>query len=184
MHTEIEERVLEIDKDKIISKLEELGAKKVGEWFQKRYTYDFTPKREGQWLRLRTNGEETTFTYKNVETREIDGTKEFEIEVSDFEETNKMLEVLGYNHKNYQENKRIRYMFNDVEIDIDTWPMIPTYMELEGPSIKKIKELEDILEIDKNKITTLFADEIYEKYYGIDVLSIKELRFEEENKND
>ena len=32
MHTEIEERVLEIDKDKIISKLEELGAKKAGEW--------------------------------------------------------------------------------------------------------------------------------------------------------
>ena len=109
MHTEIEERVLEIDKDKIISKLEELGAKKAGEWFQKRYTYDFTPKREGQWLRLRTNGEETTFTYKNVETREIDGTKEFEIEVSDFEETNKMLEVLGYNHKNYQDTFYIVY---------------------------------------------------------------------------
>ena len=61
MHTEIEERILEIDKDKIIKKLESLGAKKAGEWFQKRYTYDFTPKREGQWLRLRTNGEKTTF---------------------------------------------------------------------------------------------------------------------------
>ena len=32
MHTEIEERVLEIDKDKTIKKLEELGAKKAGEW--------------------------------------------------------------------------------------------------------------------------------------------------------
>ena len=180
MHTEIEERVLEINKEEVIKKLEELGATKKGEWFQKRYTYDFTPKRENQWLRLRTNGEETTLTYKNVETREIDGTKELEIEVSDFEGTNKFLEILGYKYRNYQENKRIRYYLNDVEIDIDTWPMIPTYMELEGPSVEKVKEVEDLLEVDKSKITTLFADEIYDKYYGIDVLSIKELKFKEE----
>ena len=180
MHTEIEERILEIDKDKIIKKLEELGATKAGEWFYKRYTYDFTPKRENQWLRLRTNGVETTLTYKNVETRELDGTKEFEIEVSDFEETNKMLEVLGYKYKNYQETKRIRYYLNDVEVDIDTWPMIPTYMELEGPSVEKVKELEDLLEVDKSKITTLYADEIAEQIYGVNILAIKELKFKEE----
>ena len=180
MHTEIEERILEIDKDKIIKKLEELGATKAGEWFYKRYTYDFTPKRENQWLRLRTNGVETTLTYKNVETRELDGTKEFEIEVSDFEETNKMLEVLGYKYKNYQETKRIRYYLNDVEVDIDTWPMIPTYMELEGPSVEKVKELEDLLEVDKSIITTLYADEIAEQIYGINILEIKELKFKEE----
>ena len=179
MHTEIEERILEIDKDKVIKKLEDLGAIKAGEWFYKRYTYDFTPKRENQWLRLRTNGVETTLTYKNVETRELDGTKEFEIEVSDFEETNKMLEVLGYKYKNYQETKRIRYYLNDVEVDIDTWPMIPTYMELEGPSVEKVKELEDLLEVDKSKITTLYADEIAEQIYGIDILAIKELKFGE-----
>lgn len=180
MHTEIEERILEIDKDKVIKKLEELGATKAGEWFYKRYTYDFTPKRESEWLRLRTNGVETTLTYKNVETRELDGTKEFEIEVSDFEETNKMLEVLGYKYKNYQETKRIRYYLNDVEVDIDTWPMIPTYMELEGPSVEKVKELEDLLEVDKSKITTLYADEIAEQIYGVNILAIKELKFKEE----
>ena len=32
MKTEIEERVLEINKEEVIKKLEELGAKKVGEW--------------------------------------------------------------------------------------------------------------------------------------------------------
>ena len=180
MHTEIEERILEIDTDKVIKKLEELGATKKGEWFQKRYTYDFTPKRENQWLRLRTNGVETTLTYKNVETRELDGTKELEIVVSDFEETNQLLKIMGYTPRSFQENLRTRYYLDHIEIDIDTWPMIPTYMELEGPSVEKIKELEDLLEVDKSKITTLFADEIYDKYYGIDVLSIKELKFKEE----
>lgn len=180
MHTEIEERILEIDKDKTIKKLEDLGATKIGEWYYKRYTYDFTPKRESEWIRLRTNGVETTLTYKKVETREVDGTKEFEIEVSNFDETNKMLEILGYEYKNYQESKRIRYYLNDVEIDIDTWPMIPTYMELEGPSVEKVKELEDLLEVDKSKITTLYVDEIAEQIYGINILAIKELKFKEE----
>ena len=180
MHTEIEERILEVDKDKVINKLESLGAMKVGEWFYKRYTYDFTPKRESEWLRLRTNGVETTLTYKNVETRKIDGTREFEISVGDFDETNKFLKILGYEYKNYQENKRIRYMLNDVEIDIDTWPMIPTYMEFEGPSIEKIKEVEELLEVDKSKITTLYADEIASEIYGIDMLAIKKLKFDGE----
>ena len=180
MHTEIEERILEIDVDSTIKKLEELGAKKIGEWFQRRYTYDFNPRKYGQWIRLRTNGEETTLTYKNVETDKIDGTKELEIVVSSFEDTNEMLKILGYTPKNYQENKRIRYMYNDVEIDIDTWPMIPTYMELEGPSVEKIKELEEILEVDKSKITTLYCDDIAVEFYGIDINSFKELKFKEE----
>ena len=180
MHTEIEERILEIDKNKIIQKLEELGATKAGEWLQRRYTYDFVPKRYGEWIRLRTNGEETTITYKKVESSKIDGTKELEIVVSSFEDTNEMLKVLGYTPKNYQENKRIRYYLNDVEIDIDTWPMIPTYMELEASSIDIIKELENLLEVDKSKITTLYCDDIAKEIYGIDINSFKELKFKEE----
>ena len=181
MHTEIEERILEIDKDKIIKKLEELGATKAGEWFYKRYTYDFTPKRENQWLRLRTNGVETTLTYKNVETRELDGTKEFEIEVSDFEETNKMLEVLGYKYKNYQETKRIRYYLNDVEVDIDTWPLIPTYLEIEGKSEEEVYKTLDILGIDRDKATSLDVTGIYNDIYNIDIMKIPNLTFDVDN---
>ena len=76
MHIEIEERILEIDKDKIIKKLEKLNAKKIGEWYQKRFVYDFTPKRENEWIRLRDTGKSITLTYKNVEKNTIDGTKE------------------------------------------------------------------------------------------------------------
>ena len=180
MHYEIEERILEIDVENTIKKLEKLGATKAGEWHQRRYTYDFNPKRYGEWLRLRTNGEKTTLTYKKVEQYEIDGIKELEIEVSDFDDTNKMLEIMGYKPKAYQENKRIRYYLNDIEIDIDTWPMIPTYMELEGPSVEKVKELEKLLEVDESKITVLFCDDIYKEIYGIDIENMKELKFKEE----
>ncbi|MFW3146782.1 MAG: hypothetical protein ACMUIE_08230 [Thermoplasmatota archaeon] len=38
--------------------------------------------------------------------KNIDGTKELEVEVDDFDKTNLILEKLGYIHKGYQENKR------------------------------------------------------------------------------
>ena len=177
MHIEIEERVLDIDFEKIIKKLEELNATKVGEWYQKRYVYDFNPKRENEWIRLRTNGKKTTLTYKNIEKDSIDGTKELEIEVSDFEETNQLLNVLGYIAKGYQENKRIRYSLNGVEIDIDSWPLIPTYMEIEGASVEEVKKIEKLLEVDKSKITALNCQDIYKEIYGIDIKEIKELKF-------
>lgn len=46
MKTEYEVRVLEINKEKLIKKLEELHAKKVGEFNQKRYVYDTIPKND------------------------------------------------------------------------------------------------------------------------------------------
>ena len=177
MHIEFEERVLEIDTEKMISKLEKLGAQKVGEWSQKRYVYDFNPARESEWIRLRTNGEVATLAYKNVTKNTVDGTRELEVVVSDFEETNELLNVLGYQAKGYQENKRIRYMLNDVEIDIDSWPMIPTYMEIEAESEEKVKEIEKLLEIDESKITALNCEDIYKDVYNINVSDIKELKF-------
>ncbi len=180
MHTEIEERILEINVEEITKKLEELGAEKVGDWLQKRYVYDFVPKRESEWIRLRSNGKETTLTYKNVESKAINGTKELEIVVSDFEETNELLRILGYIPKAYQENRRIRYYYNHVEIDIDSWPLIPTYLELEGNSEEEIKNIEELLGLKNAKVTTLNTQDIYLQEYGIDTNQIEELRFEEE----
>lgn len=177
MNIEIEERIIEIDIDNIIQKLEVLNATKIGEWYQKRYVYDFNPKRENEWIRLRSNGEKTTLTYKNIEENSINGTKELEVEVSDFEKTNELLNILGYKPKAYQENKRIRYILNGVEIDIDSWPLIPAYMEIEGNSVEDIKKVEKLLNVDVNKITTLNCEDIYKQIYGIDINKINKLKF-------
>ena len=168
MNTEYEIRVLEIDKEKLIKKLEELGAEFKGDNEQKRYVYDIIPKEDGKWIRLRTNGRKTTLTYKNVVKTTIDGTKELEVEVSDFEKTNELLENMGIKSRGYQENKRTQYFLNGVEIDIDSWPMIPTYVE--------IRNTLEILELPKDKVTTLAVDSVYKKY-GIDLKDIKVLKF-------
>ena len=177
MNTEYELRILEIDKDEIIKKLESLGATKVADFDQKRYVYDLIPKQENKWIRLRNNGFETTLTLKNIEKNSIDGTKEIEFKVSDFEKTNEFLEGIGFKSKGYQENKRTRYMLDNVEIDIDSWPMIPTYLEIEGSSEEEVKSTLEKLSLENPKITTLNCSDIYKDIYGIDIEDYKILKF-------
>ena len=181
MHTEYEVRVLEIDVEKVKSKLENLGAKLEWDRIQKRYVYDFIPKLDGKWIRLRTNGDKTTLTIKDVVTSRIDGTRELEIEVDDFDKTNLILEELGYVPKGYQENRRIQYKLNGVEVDIDYWPLIPTYLEIEGNSEEEVYKTVELLGFSKEDITTRDVEGIYLDY-GHDIKTIYNLKLEEERK--
>lgn len=177
MKTEYEIRILEIDKESIIKLLEGLGAIKKGEYNQKRYVYDLKPVQNGKWIRLRTNGNETTLTYKDVVSNTVDGTKELEFKVEGFEIVNEFLNKIGFTARSYQENKRIQYILDNVEIDIDTWPMIPTYLEIEASNEKEIYNMIKKLGLNDSKITLLNCDDIYRQIYNIDISKIKELKF-------
>lgn len=166
---EYEVRVLDINKEEIQEKLKKLNAVLVEDVFQKRYVYDFKPAIPSKWIRLRTNGNKSTLTIKNIESSKIDGTKEIEIEVSDFDTTNEILRELGYNHRGIQENKRIKYDLNGVEVDIDTWPKIPTYLEIEGTSEAEVYNTLELLGIPKEKSTSLDVQSIYREIYSIDL---------------
>lgn len=181
MHTEYEGRILEIDHDEIVKKLEKLNATKNFESFQRRYVYDFNPVKETSWIRLRTNGKTTTLTIKDIKAKTIEGTDELEIEVDDFENTNLILEKLGYHHRGYQENKRLQYILDGVEIDLDRWPLIPEYLEIEGKDIESVYATLDKLEIPREKLVTLDVSSIY-GHYGYKEESMKDLNFEMEEK--
>lgn len=176
METEIECRILEIDPEQIQQKLLEIGAEKIAERKMKRYVYDIDSNNKHSWIRLRDNGEKTTLTIKEIHTDEIDGTKEIEVDVGDFEKTNTILNKLKYEHKAYQENKRISFKFKNVEIEIDFWPKIPPYVEFEAPSIEEIEEVVNLLGFNMSNTTCLNNLKIYEKY-GISLHDNKDLRF-------
>ncbi|MCM1052777.1 MAG: class IV adenylate cyclase [Ruminococcus sp.] len=178
MQTEIEARILEINKEEIIKKLENLGATFVNNYEQKRYIYDFNPVIKNKWIRLRTNGIDTTLTIKEIKSDNIDGTEELEIKVDNFEKTALILKELGYKHRAYQENTRTRYMYNNVEIDIDSWPKIPTYIELEGNSKEDIIALVKKIGFKEDDIITYGVQKIYE-HYGLNIDDFKELKFDE-----
>ena len=182
MKTEVEARLLECDAEEVQKRLKMAGAEFVGDWLQIRNCYDFSPVKENSWIRLRTNGEETTLTIKEIATSKIDGTKESEIVVSDFDETDEILNKLGYFARSKQENRRIRYMLDGVEVDIDFWPQIPTYVEFEGESEDAIKSVCQKLGIDFEKLTTMDVSSVY-LHYGIDIEKQSILVLEEERKN-
>ncbi len=176
MNSEFEVRKLNIDKESFIEQIKSFGATFVNNYFQKRYIYDFNPKIDNKWIRLRTDGFKTTLTIKEYQSAEVGGTKEIEIEVSDLEKTNEILNQLGYFKRSFQENKRTRYMLNDVEIDIDTWPHLNTYVEFEGKSKEEVFALLKLLNISEDEVTTMDAQDIY-LANGYTLEDMNDLRF-------
>lgn len=177
---EYECKILNIDLGEFLSKLESLDAEDKGERLQKRFVYDFYPVDPDTWIRLRTNGKKTTLAIKSLKhTDELGNVLEEEVEVGDFDTTNRILERLGYQHRNYQENLRHSFKLGNVSIDIDSWPLIPTYVEVEGSSESEVLETLQILGVDLSQVTTKDVESIYREVYGIDLLSIKELKFDE-----
>lgn len=183
MAIEYEMRMLEISIEDIVSQLEKLGAKKKGIYHQKRYVYDFIPPQKGRWIRLRYNGFSTTLAIKEIKSLQIDGTNELEIVVSDFDETNRILQKLGYKPRTFQENFRIEYSLNGVNFDIDKWPLIPPYVEIEGTSEHEVLTAANALNIPQTKLTTKDVDSIYNDVYGIVLDTIDILCFSESELN-
>ena len=179
MEKEIELRVYDIDKEELIKKIEKLNGKFINNYEQIRYVYDFNPVKENKWIRLRTDGFKTTLTIKEYTSSKINGVNELEIEVSDMEKTNLILEKLGYKKRSVQENKRTRYILNDVEIDIDTWPYLKTFVEFEIKSKEKIYDVLKLLDIDIKNTTTKIADDFYYDI-GFTKEMLNDLRFKEE----
>ena len=179
MEKEIELRVYDIDKEELIKKIEKLNGKFINNYEQIRYVYDFNPVKENKWIRLRTDGFKTTLTIKEYTSSKINGVNELEIEVSDMEKTNLILEKLGYKKRSVQENKRTRYILNDVEIDIDTWPYLKTFVEFESKSKEKIYYVLKLLDIDIKNTTTKIADDFYYDI-GFTKEMLNDLRFKEE----
>ena len=176
MNTECEIRILNIDVEELVKKLEELGASKIGEYDQKRYVYDVIPKEEGKFVRLRTNGVKTTLTYKDKKYTSMSSTKELELEIEDFEKAHMLLTSAGLNTDRYIENKRISYKYGDVEFDIDCYPMIPPYMEIEAIDEDTVNEYISKLGLSDHETTVDSLKKIY-KRYNVDFESMKEIRF-------
>ena len=133
-----------------------------------------------KWIRVRQTNDKTTIAVKHILAD--NGTKfqqmlETEIEVPSLNEANNLLEALGYAYKSYQEKERVTYVLDGYELDIDTWPGIPTYVEVEGTSEKELDKLLKKLGYSFKDTISCTADEVYEKY-GLSMFDNRELKFE------
>ena len=65
---------------------------------------------------------------------------------------------------------------NGVEVDIDSWPLIPTYVEIENDSEKVIFDTVKNLGLEQHEIVSCNTADVYHKY-GINLYKYRELRF-------
>jgi adenylate cyclase, class 2 len=177
MPTEYEAKILEVDIEAAEARIEDFGGTFLGEALMRRYVYDIVPGDQSRWLRLRDNGSQTTIAVKQIAHDGIDGTDETEIVADDFDTAARLLELIGKTPKGYQENRRRSWRLGDCAIEIDTWPMIPTYMEIEGPDVRSVTETAHRLGYDPETLTGANTTKIYASY-GLLLEDYPDLRFE------
>ncbi|GGN90663.1 class IV adenylate cyclase [Nocardia rhizosphaerihabitans] len=176
MPIEHEAKILDIDPDTIERHILDKGGHKLGERFMRRYVYDITPGADGKWIRLRDNGNRTTLAVKEIIGDAIDGTHEVEVSVDDFAATNSLLEMMGFSAKSYQETKRTSYTLDGAELELDTWPRIPPYLEIEAATKADVIRVAELLGYTEADLTGENTIKIYARH-GIDLNTIRELRF-------
>ena len=167
MNNEIEAQFLDINKDEIRAKLKEIGATlKKPEVLMKRIVF-YTGKHS--FARVRDEGDKIVMTYKNVtDDHAILGTKEVNITVNDYDDAVLFMRGCGLKIKAHQESLRETWTIGDVEICIDTWPWIPTFIEIEGPTEESVWDTAAKLGLEKTKAKFGSVDTTYQHYYGID----------------
>jgi len=188
-YEEIEAKFLNIDPEQIQEKLLEMGATKVGDFFQQWTTFDYPDWRLDKdlaWVRLRDEGDnEVSLSYKKrLGSSDRDGTindagmQEIELKVNDFDKTSAFFEAIGFVIKHSAEKKRIRWVKDDVEFDIDIYPCLEPYIEIETTSWDKIKSSAEALGLNYEDKKIFSANQVY-ALKGIDVGKLLKISFEE-----
>lgn len=185
---EIEIKFLNIDPRALTEKLLSLGARKVADYHYRRIVFDypdFSLDKKGAWLRLRDEGEKITLTFKQRLAKDVhsltgdEGMYEKETIVKDFDATREILLKTGLIEKMYQENKRTRYMLDGVECDVDVWPLLEPYLEIESDSWDKVYAVAEKLGFKKEDAKIFSANQIY-RLKGLDDRNYTKLTFDEQ----
>ena len=169
MKPEIEAVFLEIDKEKLRAKLKSLGATlKIPERKMVRTVFKTDSIGEQHsFLRVRNEGDKTVVTYKKFLDDTVTGVQELNLAVDDYEKAVELFKLLKFHAKSYEESLRETWEHDGAEIDIDTWPWIPAYVEVEGKSVEHMAAVSEALGFDMKDAVYGSVGVVYERYYDI-----------------
>lgn len=147
MKTEFEVKFLNVDFDNLRQQLKKAGAVQTQNMrLMKRAIIENSEmKQKNAFLRVRDEGDKTTLTYKQFNELSVDGAKEYEITVSDFQATVDLLNASGLPYRSLQESKRETWELEGSEIVLDEWPWLNPYIEIEGESENHVREISEKL---------------------------------------
>ncbi len=146
MAHEIETKVLDIDVPAIRAALESNGARKIREtrlvvdWYRPIGTKEGS---DPWYLRIRSYSDgthEATWKARSEVVGIARKHKEINFTVNDPAALADLFQELGLECYAHQEKDRVSYALNDWRFDIDTYPGMPSYVEIEGSSDAHIRE--------------------------------------------
>ena len=178
---EIECRFLNINKQTLIKKLLELGADDEGELLIEEtviYDPELRWRDEQKFVRIRQVGDKVKLTFKDQKIQTVDGTFEIEFGIDDYQKAELFFEKIGLRPFRHQQKKRHSFKLDDVTVDIDSWPMIPAFVELEGDSEDDLKKVAKKLDLDWKDADFHNARWVIENIYNIPVGTFKWYTFE------
>lgn len=184
METEIEAKWLNIDKVALRQKLKDRGAKLItAERKMVRQTFDFPDMRldkDGGWVRIRNEADKVTMSYKQLHDRSLHGTKDVTLTIDDYDNAYSFLTAIGLQSKSVQETLRESWELDGVSIEIDTWPWIPSFVELEAKGEKELHRVAGALGLDMKDALHGSVETAYQAVYDVteaEVDSWPEIRF-------
>lgn len=172
MQTEIEAKFLDVNHDEIRKKLKALGAKLEQPMrLMRRKNYDYNDRRleneKTGWVRVRDEGDKITLAYKQLEDRTLLGTKEVGLDVNDFEATCLFLENIGLEVQSYQETKRESWTIGEIQIELDEWPWVKPFIEIEAPDEASLKNVAAKLGYDWKDALHGSVEIVYQAEYDV-----------------
>lgn len=184
MQSEIEARWTSVDPVKVRAMVQKHGGKKVHDrLLMKRYVY--VNKRPGQTdlLRVRTEHNKITMTYKHISEQARFGVKELEFHVDDFDKANEFIRVLSqfgvkFSYITYQESYREKYVIDGCEFTIDEWPLLDPMVEIECKDEATVFRIAKLIGLDPAKAHTQGTVADTYKALGVQLELVETLSFE------
>lgn len=120
------------------------------------------------YLRLRREGERRELILKQlIRTDRIKEELELSVEISGESQWNTItayMKSIGLKKIIHQQKKRISYKHNNTRFDIDTWPSMPSYLEIEGSTEEAILDGVRLMGFNPEDATPMTGKEVFEKY--------------------
>lgn len=172
-YKEHEIKVLDVDIEQLKEKLDGIGAKKVYDDVRTIITLD-TPERmflneKDKLIRVTDEGNIKVTMHVNQSKPEIkEGIK---FKTSRLKETMDFFQQLGLNPISNVKANRISYELGKIDFDIDKFPAIPAFLEIDIEFLEdegyKLDDLLKKLGLENNKVVVMGTEDIH-KLYGID----------------
>jgi len=174
MAHEIETKVLGIDAKNIKRKLSDLGAEKIKEtrlivdWYRPR---GITEGNDPWFLRIRSDSQgthEATWKAKS----EIIGTtrrhKEINFTIEEPKKLSDLFLELGLEKYAHQEKDRVSFTLKDWRFDLDQYPKMPAFIEIEGDSEQHVRDAITLLGLENNPTWAKGERILIQETYNLD----------------